>query len=206
MTFASSPRQDESTAGTMQSTSTIFVSLQVLYWSPGYGFCEILAPELARLQGELRVVKVQLILASPDDAKTNRELAEESGLKCPILVLDNADPLIEGAFRNMDTPSAYLLDEEGRVARPAVMGGSRSSPWPARRSENGRGGSGSPANGPCPRAGLSGMGSRRAPPHRPSACPTSTAGWSRSRITGAVGCSWSSPTRTAHPAKLWRPI
>jgi peroxiredoxin len=95
----------------------------LIYWGPECGFCELLAPDLARLQGDLRVANVQLVLVSRDDAPSNRRLAEESGLKCPILLMEDGHPLVEEAFRHMGTPSAYLLDEQGRVAQPRVVGG-----------------------------------------------------------------------------------
>ena len=91
------------------------------------------------------------------------------------------------------------------MARPLAVGGDAILALARGASANSPGGSGSPANGPCPRAGSSGTASRRAPPPRRSACPTSAGGRSRWRITGAAGCSWSSPTRTAGPARSWRP-
>ena len=95
----------------------------LIFWGPNCGFCELLAPELTRLQGDLRVANVQLVLVSLDDAQANRSLAEESGLKCPILLMKNEHPLLETAFLHMGTPSAYLLDEEGRAAQPRAVGG-----------------------------------------------------------------------------------
>jgi len=95
----------------------------LIYWGPECGYCELLAPDLARLQGELRVANVQLVLVSRDDAPSNRGLARESGLKCPILLMNGEHTPVEEAFRHMGTPSAYLLDEQGRVARPLAVGG-----------------------------------------------------------------------------------
>jgi len=94
----------------------------LIYWGPECGFCELLAPELARLQGDLRVADVQLLLASRSDAPTNRRLADEAGLRCPIVLIDAEHPLAAHAFRQMGTPSAYLLDEQGKVARPLAVG------------------------------------------------------------------------------------
>lgn len=94
----------------------------LIFWGPECRFCELLAPELARLQGELRVANVQLVLVSLRDAASNRRLAEAAGLRCPILLMTKEHPLIEDAFRYMGTPSAYLLDEEGRVAKSLGVG------------------------------------------------------------------------------------
>jgi peroxiredoxin len=95
----------------------------LIYWAPACGFCELLATDLARLQGELRVAGISVVLVSVDDAPSNRRLASESGLKCPILLLKKDDPLLRGPFLHMGTPSAYLLDENGRVAQPRAVGG-----------------------------------------------------------------------------------
>ena len=66
-----------------------FRGKQVLLWSTGIpiAFCELLAPDLAQFQADLRTSNVQLVLASPEDAESNRELALEHGLTCPILLM-----------------------------------------------------------------------------------------------------------------------
>ena len=94
----------------------------LIFWGPKCGFCALLATDLARLQGDLRVAGVQLVLVSLDDAESNRQLAVESGLKCPILLMPGGHPLVEEAFRHMGTPSAYSLDEQGTVAKPRGVG------------------------------------------------------------------------------------
>ena len=55
----------------------------LVHWNPDCAFCELLAPDLAQFQADLRTSNVQLVLASPEDAKSNRELALEHGLTCP---------------------------------------------------------------------------------------------------------------------------
>jgi peroxiredoxin len=75
------------------------------------------------MQGDLRANDVRLVLASRSGAGANRELAEEHGLKCTILLMEDDSPLVRGAFQNQGTPVAYLLDEQGRVARPLAVGG-----------------------------------------------------------------------------------
>lgn len=89
-------------------------------WNPQCGFCALIAPELAKLQADLGGRGVQILLVSAGDADSNRRLAEEHGLSCPILLLNGAGP--PKPFENMGTPVAYLLDESGRVARPVAVG------------------------------------------------------------------------------------
>lgn len=92
----------------------------VVNWSPQCGFCDLIAPELAKLQADLGRRGVRLLLVSSGDADSNRTLAEEHGLSCPILLLNGSKP--PEPFENMGTPVAYLLDERGRVARPVAVG------------------------------------------------------------------------------------
>jgi peroxiredoxin len=97
-----------------------FIGKRVLLvnWSPECGFCDLIAPDLAKLQADLQKRNVQLLLVSASDAEANRTLAEEHGLDCPILLLKDSLP----AFGHVGTPVAYLLDEQGLVARPIAVG------------------------------------------------------------------------------------
>lgn len=92
----------------------------VANWSPQCGFCEMIAPDLAGLQDDLRKRDVQLLFVSSGDADSNRKLVEEHGLECPVLLLQKTEEL--KAFEGMGTPVAYLLDEQGRVAEPVAVG------------------------------------------------------------------------------------
>jgi peroxiredoxin len=95
----------------------------LVHWNPDCVFCELLAPELARLQADLRTKSVQLVLASSEDAEANRKLAREQGLTCPIVLMPEDAHLEGGPFTNLGTPVAYLLDEQQRVAQPVAVGG-----------------------------------------------------------------------------------
>ncbi len=93
----------------------------LVHWHPGCGFCDLIAPDLARLQGDLHRRNVQLLFVCAGDAEANRKLAEEHGLEAPILLLKGNEKVVE-AFQGQPTPVAYLLDEGGRVARPLAVG------------------------------------------------------------------------------------
>lgn len=88
-------------------------------WSARCGFCERMAPDLAQLEPALEQAGVQLLLVAHGPAEAERELAEELKLRCPILLAREGE--IE-AFARLGTPMAYLLDGEGRVARPLAIG------------------------------------------------------------------------------------
>jgi peroxiredoxin len=92
----------------------------LVHWSTSCGFCDLIAPDLARFDADLLAQKVCLVLVSHGDAESNRRLAEEFGLKCPILLQSDAQPI--AAFRQLGTPVAYLLDENGSVAEALVSG------------------------------------------------------------------------------------
>jgi peroxiredoxin len=92
----------------------------LVHWSPQCGFCDLIAPDLARLRPHFERRGVQLLLLAYGDAEANRNLDEEHGLKCPILLYKNAK--IPQPLENLGTPSAYLLDAEGRVAKPLAVG------------------------------------------------------------------------------------
>src|SRR6266540_1745528 len=73
----------------------------LVYWNPECGFCDLIAPDLARLESNLQKRNVQLLLISHGNSEQNRKLAEEHGLNCPILLLKDSGSL--EVFRNEGT-------------------------------------------------------------------------------------------------------
>lgn len=92
----------------------------VVNWDPRCGFCDLAAADLAELQPELRKRGVRILLVSRGDADSNRKLVEAHGLECSVLLLGGEKQL--KPFEQTGTPVAYLLDEEGKVARPLATG------------------------------------------------------------------------------------
>ena len=92
----------------------------LVHWSPGCGFCDAIAGDLAEAVGALRARNTELVLVSTGDAETNRTLATEYGLDCPLLLQEETK--VVDAFAGVGTPAAYLLDEEGRVDNGLVLG------------------------------------------------------------------------------------
>jgi len=92
----------------------------LVHWSPACGFCERIAAELERLKTDFRKQNVRLLLLAHGDAESNRKLAEQRGLTCPILLVKGGGS--PEHLQQMGTPVAYLLDSEGRVARPCAVG------------------------------------------------------------------------------------
>jgi len=92
----------------------------LVYWSPSCGFCDMIAPDLARLYPDLRKQGVELVLLAHGEADANVKFAEEHGLRCPILLLKDRE--VPPIFRTEGTPVAYLLDAEGRTAKHLAVG------------------------------------------------------------------------------------
>jgi peroxiredoxin len=92
----------------------------LFHWSPKCGFCDLVAPDLARVQSRLERQNIQILLLAYDDAEENRKLAKEHGLTCPILLYK--DDVMPEPLQHEGTPSAYLLDSEGRVAHSIAVG------------------------------------------------------------------------------------
>ena len=92
----------------------------LLHWSPKCGFCDLIAPDLARVQEQLDREQIQVLLLAYEEADENRKLADEHGLKCPILLYKGGQ--IPEPLLHQGTPSAYLLDEQGLVAKPLAVG------------------------------------------------------------------------------------
>lgn len=86
----------------------------VVHWNPECEFCEALAPELARFR------RLKMVLLAYGSAEANRAVVERHGLRASIGLLGEADP--PEPLEMLGTPVAYLLDAEGRVARPVAQG------------------------------------------------------------------------------------
>lgn len=95
----------------------------LVHWNFECGFCDSIAPELARLEHSFQRSNVQLVLLAYGDAKSNREQSAEHGLSCPILLMKDQET--SEPFEQHGTPAAYLLDEEGRVATAVASGSHR---------------------------------------------------------------------------------
>lgn len=89
-------------------------------WNFDCGFCDLIAPELAKLDSSLQKRNVQLLLLSYGEPESNRKQAQEHGLKCPILLPEKHRR--PKPFEHQGTPVAYLLDETARVARYLASG------------------------------------------------------------------------------------
>lgn len=88
-------------------------------WDFDCGFCQQIVPDLVAVQADLSRRRTALVLLSRGDASSNLEQAERMGLECQIALAPSSG---SGTFGSLGTPAAYLLDEQGRVARPLALG------------------------------------------------------------------------------------
>jgi thiol-disulfide isomerase/thioredoxin/uncharacterized membrane protein YphA (DoxX/SURF4 family) len=88
----------------------------VLFWNPGCGFCQRMLPDLRRLDETPPGEAPGILVVSTGDAQQNREM----GLRSPVLLDDSW--ATGSAFGASGTPSAVLVDEQGRVASGIAVG------------------------------------------------------------------------------------
>lgn len=88
----------------------------VLFWNANCGFCQRMLPELKEWEEEAGELTNRLLVISMGTPEENREM----GLRSKV-VLDDGFTTAK-AFGATGTPSAILLDREGRVASPLAVG------------------------------------------------------------------------------------
>jgi peroxiredoxin len=104
--------------GTVRSEDLRGRKLLLVNWSPMCGFCRRITSDLADLQADLRSEGVELVLLTFGSAEDNLELLAESGIDCTVVLQESASDV----FGTVGTPSAYLVDEGGKVASKMVVG------------------------------------------------------------------------------------
>jgi thiol-disulfide isomerase/thioredoxin len=90
----------------------------VLFWSPECGFCQEMLPELKEWEAAPPESAPRLLVVSDGTVKDN----EAMGLSSPV-ILDNTYA-VQDTFGGGGTPSAVLVDAEGRIASEVVVGAS----------------------------------------------------------------------------------
>jgi thiol-disulfide isomerase/thioredoxin len=88
----------------------------VLFWNPGCGFCQQMLPDLKQWESEAPESAPRIVVVSAGSEEANREM----GLASPVLLDQNF--AIGRAFGASGTPSAVLVDAEGKVASEVAVG------------------------------------------------------------------------------------
>jgi peroxiredoxin len=88
----------------------------VLFWNPGCGFCQQMLPDLKEWEMQAPKDAPRLVVVSAGSEEANREM----GLTSPVL-LDQSFATGR-AFGASGTPSAVLVDAQGKVASEVAVG------------------------------------------------------------------------------------
>ena len=88
----------------------------ILFWNPGCGFCQQMLPDLKQWEQSRPEGAPKLLVVSAGTKEAN----EEMGLTSPVL-LDHQFATGR-AFGASGTPSAVLVDKEGKVASEVAVG------------------------------------------------------------------------------------
>jgi methylamine dehydrogenase accessory protein MauD len=88
----------------------------VLFWNPGCGFCQRMLDDLKALESDPPTEASRILVVSGGTVEDN----EAMGLSSPV-VLDQQFA-VGRAFGAFGTPSAVLVDEEGKVASEVAVG------------------------------------------------------------------------------------
>jgi methylamine dehydrogenase accessory protein MauD len=88
----------------------------LLFWDPGCGFCQQMIADVKALEARLKDNGPRLVLVSTGTVEVNRA----SGFRSPVL-LDQSFAAGR-ALGVMGTPSAVLVDREGKVASGVAVG------------------------------------------------------------------------------------
>jgi peroxiredoxin len=102
------------TQDVLQGQQTVLVN-----WSPHCGFCGQIAPEIAKLQPKLRKRGFQTVFISIGSADEMRDQLDEFGMDIPVYLQESHEAEI---FYGMGTPTAYLIDAEGKTASELAFG------------------------------------------------------------------------------------
>ena len=88
----------------------------MLFWKPGCGFCQQMLPDLKEWEVASHEDAPKLLVVSAGSEEANREM----GLASPVLL--DQQFAVGRAFGASGTPSAVLVDAEGKVASEVAVG------------------------------------------------------------------------------------
>jgi peroxiredoxin len=88
----------------------------MLFWNPGCGFCQQMLPDLKEWESAAPEDAPRLVVVSAGTEEAHKEM----GLASPVLLDQNF--AVGGAFGTSGTPSAVLVDAQGKVASEIAVG------------------------------------------------------------------------------------
>jgi len=94
--------------------------LLLIFFNPRCGFCTQMAPDLAALPSNGADRHPMPLVVSTGDPEENRQLAQEYGLRCPVLLQEQME--VAARYQAHGTPMGYLIDAQGRIASEIAVG------------------------------------------------------------------------------------
>jgi thiol-disulfide isomerase/thioredoxin len=91
----------------------------VLFWNPGCGFCQQMLPDLREWESKAPEDAPKILVVSAGSEEANKEM----DLTSPVLL--DQQFAVGRAFGASGTPSAVLVDAEGKVASEVAVGAQR---------------------------------------------------------------------------------
>jgi peroxiredoxin len=92
----------------------------LIFFNPGCGFCVKMAPDLAALPVDGSHGRPVPVVVTTGEVERNRQLIEEQGLRCPVLVQEKME--VTATYQVPGTPAGYLIDEQGAIASKLAVG------------------------------------------------------------------------------------
>jgi peroxiredoxin len=92
----------------------------LVFSDPDCGPCQAMGPELADLRRRHQDGNLEVVMVSRGDPKANRAKAKDHGFDFPVLLQKGWKT--SKAYAMFGTPSAYLIDERGVVAKDVAVG------------------------------------------------------------------------------------
>jgi peroxiredoxin len=94
--------------------------LLLVFTDPHCGPCDQIAPELVRLHREHKANGLALMMVGRGDAEENRKKAKHNGFGFPVVLQKKWE--LSKRYGIFATPVAFLVDEEGVIARDVAIG------------------------------------------------------------------------------------
>src|SRR5262249_27380519 len=95
-------------------------SVLLIFFNPGCGFCTQMAPDIAALPTDGAGGHPIPVVVTTGDAKANRDLIREHGIRCPVLLQEQTE--VASGYHARGPPMGYVIDAEGRVASGLAAG------------------------------------------------------------------------------------
>jgi peroxiredoxin len=92
----------------------------LIFYNPRCGFCVKMAPDLASLPIDGDEGQPIPLVVTTGDAEANRQLVEDHGIRCPVLVQKQME--VASLYKAGGTPVGYLIDEQGNIASEIAVG------------------------------------------------------------------------------------